>query len=187
MTIGQMVYQFLTKLDWFSTLFPRVPVPIEKQIEKKLAEFSRTNNVNFHKLHQQTTSAAPARAMGSSGGSGNGVGSGGSGNYSGRAGGSYLERDRDREPYDRRRTDDREFHARERESRYNFLRDDRRDGRYERSRSRDREYRGDREKHKKKHKNRDRSRSRERREREYVRERSVERYKEHRDYDRRYR
>lgn len=27
---------FLTKLDWYSTLFPRIPVPIEKQIEQHL-------------------------------------------------------------------------------------------------------------------------------------------------------
>lgn len=47
MTIGQMVRQWLTKLDWFSTLFPRIPVPIQKQIESKLAQFARENNVSF--------------------------------------------------------------------------------------------------------------------------------------------
>lgn len=36
MTIGQMCRHMLTKLDWFSTLFPRVPVPIQKDIESKL-------------------------------------------------------------------------------------------------------------------------------------------------------
>ena len=35
--MGQVVYQYLTKLDWYSTLFPRIPVPIQKQIEKKKA------------------------------------------------------------------------------------------------------------------------------------------------------
>jgi pre-mRNA-splicing factor 38B len=35
-TIGQMSRHMLTKLDWFSTLFPRVPVPIQKDIESKL-------------------------------------------------------------------------------------------------------------------------------------------------------
>ncbi|XP_055624021.1 pre-mRNA-splicing factor 38B isoform X1 [Toxorhynchites rutilus septentrionalis] len=47
MTIGQMVRQYLTKLDWFSTLFPRIPVPIQKQIESKLEQFARENNVSF--------------------------------------------------------------------------------------------------------------------------------------------
>jgi len=29
MTIGQMVKLFMTKIDWYSTLFPRIPVPIQ--------------------------------------------------------------------------------------------------------------------------------------------------------------
>ncbi|VDK41602.1 unnamed protein product [Dibothriocephalus latus] len=36
MTIGAMLEQWLTKLDWFSTLFPRIPVPVQKKIEEKL-------------------------------------------------------------------------------------------------------------------------------------------------------
>jgi len=36
MTIGEVATHFLTKLDWYSTLFPRIPVPIEKQIEQNL-------------------------------------------------------------------------------------------------------------------------------------------------------
>ncbi|XP_065093099.1 pre-mRNA-splicing factor 38B-like isoform X1 [Ochlerotatus camptorhynchus] len=47
MTIGQMIRQWLTKLDWFSTLFPRIPVPIQKQNESKLEQFARENNVTF--------------------------------------------------------------------------------------------------------------------------------------------
>lgn len=39
-TIGQMVVQFLTKLDWCGTLFPRIPVPIQKQIQSKLEEYA---------------------------------------------------------------------------------------------------------------------------------------------------
>lgn len=46
-TIGHMLYQWLTKLDWFSTLFPRIPVPIQKQIERKLNDYSREYNINF--------------------------------------------------------------------------------------------------------------------------------------------
>ena len=36
MTIGEMLHQWLTKLEWYSTLFPRIPVPIQKQIDEKL-------------------------------------------------------------------------------------------------------------------------------------------------------
>ncbi|XP_055382341.1 pre-mRNA-splicing factor 38B [Condylostylus longicornis] len=50
MTIGQMVYQFLTKLDWYSTLFPRIPVPIQKQIETSVEKYCRGNNVSLHIL-----------------------------------------------------------------------------------------------------------------------------------------
>lgn len=49
-SMGQMVYQFLTKLDWFSTLFPRIPVPIQKQIEKKIEQYCRENTVTVHQL-----------------------------------------------------------------------------------------------------------------------------------------
>lgn len=38
MTIGEMARYFLTKLDWFSTLFPRIPIPIQKEIEEKLRQ-----------------------------------------------------------------------------------------------------------------------------------------------------
>lgn len=47
MTIGQMLHYWLTKLDWFSTLFPRIPVPIQKQIETKINNYCRQHNVNF--------------------------------------------------------------------------------------------------------------------------------------------
>ena len=36
MTIGQMVRSFLLKPDWYGTLFPRIPVPIFKEIEVSL-------------------------------------------------------------------------------------------------------------------------------------------------------
>jgi len=36
MTIGELSTHFLTKLEWYSTLFPRIPVPIQKQIEQNL-------------------------------------------------------------------------------------------------------------------------------------------------------
>jgi len=36
MTIGEVAMHFLSKLEWYSTLFPRIPVPIQKQIEQNL-------------------------------------------------------------------------------------------------------------------------------------------------------
>ncbi|XP_063906265.1 pre-mRNA-splicing factor 38B-like [Zophobas morio] len=38
MTIGTMLRQWLVKLEWFSTLFPRIPVPIQQKIQKHLEE-----------------------------------------------------------------------------------------------------------------------------------------------------
>ena len=37
-TIGQMVRQWLVKLEWYSTLFPRIPVPVQKSIMEKMKE-----------------------------------------------------------------------------------------------------------------------------------------------------
>ncbi|KAH8421108.1 hypothetical protein KR222_001020, partial [Zaprionus bogoriensis] len=50
LTMGQMVYQFMTKLDWFSTLFPRIPVPIQKQIEKKIEQYCREQGITVNQL-----------------------------------------------------------------------------------------------------------------------------------------
>lgn len=58
MRIGQMLHQWLTKLEWFSTLFPRIPVPIQKQIEAKINNYCHQNNVNF--ASQNVSQAAPA-------------------------------------------------------------------------------------------------------------------------------
>ncbi|XP_075227264.1 pre-mRNA-splicing factor 38B isoform X2 [Lycorma delicatula] len=38
MTIGNILKNFLCKLEWFSTLFPRIPVPIQQKLEKKMNE-----------------------------------------------------------------------------------------------------------------------------------------------------
>lgn len=35
MTIGQMLKQMLIKLDWYGTLFPRLPFNVQKEIESK--------------------------------------------------------------------------------------------------------------------------------------------------------
>lgn len=56
MKIGNMLHQWLTKLEWFSTMFPRIPVPIQKQIESKVNNYCQQNNVNFA---NPTAHAAP--------------------------------------------------------------------------------------------------------------------------------
>lgn len=38
MKIGLMLRQWLVKLEWFSTLFPRIPVPIQQKINSFLQE-----------------------------------------------------------------------------------------------------------------------------------------------------
>lgn len=38
-TIGEMCRMMLTSLDWFGTLLPRLPVLIQKDINKKLEAF----------------------------------------------------------------------------------------------------------------------------------------------------
>ncbi|GJQ74859.1 hypothetical protein Trydic_g21695 [Trypoxylus dichotomus] len=38
MRIGMMLRQWLVKLEWFSTLFPRIPVPIQQKIQKHLED-----------------------------------------------------------------------------------------------------------------------------------------------------
>ena len=36
-TIGVIVRHMVSKLDWHATLFPRIPVPVQKDMEKRLA------------------------------------------------------------------------------------------------------------------------------------------------------
>lgn len=51
MKLGEILKQFLTKLEWFSTLFPRIPVPIQKDLEHRLGE----------RFPQQTANARNAK------------------------------------------------------------------------------------------------------------------------------
>lgn len=97
-TIGQMLHQFLVKLDWFSTLFPRIPVPIQKQIEKKLQDFSQQNNVNLQarfahaEREQNAANHAAAAAAAAAAASHHSVGGGGGGKAGGSGGrGDYYD------------------------------------------------------------------------------------------------
>lgn len=38
MTIGQMLRQWLIRLEWFDTLFPRIPIPIQNEIMAALRD-----------------------------------------------------------------------------------------------------------------------------------------------------
>nr|XP_022325990.1 pre-mRNA-splicing factor 38B-like isoform X1 [Crassostrea virginica]XP_022325991.1 pre-mRNA-splicing factor 38B-like isoform X1 [Crassostrea virginica] len=38
MTMGEVLRQWMVKLEWYSTLFPRIPVPIQKDLMQKLKE-----------------------------------------------------------------------------------------------------------------------------------------------------
>eukprot|EP00112_Aurelia_sp_Birch-Aquarium-sp1_P005260 Seg1597.5 transcript_id=Seg1597.5/GoldUCD/mRNA.D3Y31 product="Pre-mRNA-splicing factor 38B" protein_id=Seg1597.5/GoldUCD/D3Y31 len=40
MTIGQLIRSFILKLEWYGTLFPRIPVPVEKDIRARLTEIN---------------------------------------------------------------------------------------------------------------------------------------------------
>ncbi|KAG4066812.1 hypothetical protein HA402_012879 [Bradysia odoriphaga] len=161
MTIGQMIHQWLVKLDWFSTLFPRIPVPIQKQIEKRLDEYSRKNNVNLQ-----------ARYMNVERETGGGAGS--SGHMGKRDGREQFDRSRvapNRNEY----RDDRRFRSRSKERTTGDSRDRRGDGH--------RDHRND------YHRNRDRSRERGGRDKDYYRdgEGSSDQYSSssrHRDRDR---
>ena len=58
--------QLMTKLDWFGTLFPRIPVPVEKKIHEKLQEWRRTRAAEAAQevanAVAQSTSTASANA-----------------------------------------------------------------------------------------------------------------------------
>ena len=62
LTVGQMCRQFMVKLDWFSTLFPRIPVPIQKEIEKKLADYDRKHGIVSQPAQAQRYVAPPAES-----------------------------------------------------------------------------------------------------------------------------
>lgn len=53
MTMGEMLRHFLSKLEWFSTLFPRIPVPIQKDLESKLTEWREKNKTTIDAPQQQ--------------------------------------------------------------------------------------------------------------------------------------
>ena len=80
MLIGEMIKQWLTKLEWYSTLFPRIPVPVQKDIDQKMRELNaskqpppppvaaskgpqhiRDEDLNFGEAEKYASSAAGRR------------------------------------------------------------------------------------------------------------------------------
>ncbi|CAF4997917.1 unnamed protein product, partial [Rotaria sp. Silwood1] len=47
MSIGQMLRQWLTQIEWFDTLFPRIPVPAQKEIMEKLHKHGPYKQNNY--------------------------------------------------------------------------------------------------------------------------------------------
>ena len=41
MTIGELCRYMISKMDWYSTLFPRMPIPVQKELERQLQEYDR--------------------------------------------------------------------------------------------------------------------------------------------------
>ena len=39
MSIGELSRQWLVKIEWYSTLFPRIPVPVQKTIQMNLKNY----------------------------------------------------------------------------------------------------------------------------------------------------
>ncbi|XP_069562301.1 pre-mRNA-splicing factor 38B [Brachyistius frenatus] len=58
MTIGEMLRSYLTKLEWFSTLFPRIPVPVQKVIDQQIK--ARPRKVAPKETQEEEEAAAAA-------------------------------------------------------------------------------------------------------------------------------
>ncbi|XP_046648393.1 pre-mRNA-splicing factor 38B-like [Daphnia pulicaria] len=144
MTIGTMVRQLLTKLDWYDSLFPRIPVPIQINIDRELAK-------SFPPVQQQRVAQQPELPA-----------------ATGRDQRDWRREERpSRSPPPRRDNVRSRSRSRERERIRDRSRERDRDSRYRSSRDRDRERRdrdrgSDRDSKKQKSSSRHRSRSRDR-------------------------
>ncbi|XP_012887304.1 PREDICTED: pre-mRNA-splicing factor 38B [Dipodomys ordii] len=184
MTIGEMLRSFLTKLEWFSTLFPRIPVPVQKNIDQQIKTRPRKikkdgkegaeeidRHVERRRSRSPRRSLSPRRSPRRSRSRSHHREGHGSSSFD-----RELEREKERQRLER------EAKEREKERRRSRSIDrglDRRHSRSRerhRSRSRSRDRKGDR-------RDRDREREKEnergrRRDREYDKERGIDREKE---------
>lgn len=60
MTVGEMLRSFLTKLEWFSTLFPRIPVPVQKAIDHHMKSRPRKPQQKDEQEEEEEVAAAVA-------------------------------------------------------------------------------------------------------------------------------
>lgn len=155
-TIGEMVKQFLTKLEWFDTRFPRIPVPVQKEISDYFEQMDKYA-IGYEDVEQAEKNARKEEKK------------------------EKRSRDRDRDRDDIPRRPDKDRHHDRRRSRSK----DRRRSRSPKGDKRKRDYHGssrddrrsdDRHKHKSKSRDHDRDHDRERdRERERDRDRDRDR------------
>ena len=47
-TIGAMCRMMLSKMEWFGTMFPRMPVTVQKELKEKLDEISAIERYKSH-------------------------------------------------------------------------------------------------------------------------------------------
>ena len=47
-SIGEMCRMLLTRQDWFGTMFPRLPVNVQKILEEKLKELKKQKRYSAH-------------------------------------------------------------------------------------------------------------------------------------------
>ncbi|XP_068232802.1 pre-mRNA-splicing factor 38B-like isoform X2 [Palaemon carinicauda] len=177
-TVGQMVRHMLSKLDWYSTLFPRIPVPIQKDLEKKLADRLASKPQN-----------PPVGAYAAQG-KGDRYGTGGGGEeQTSRVDREYAPRDHEHDK-DRQKNRDRDYErdrGREKEKSYDKERDREPERKREKSRERSRDFprerNGDYDRHRDRHRERDRDYDRHRnRDKERRRSKSRSRERKHRHH-----
>ncbi|GIX82886.1 hypothetical protein CEXT_52511 [Caerostris extrusa] len=63
MTIGEMLCHFLSKLEWFSTLFPRIPVPVQKDLERKLSNRRANAKTSIAIVPEESEPAEPKQSV----------------------------------------------------------------------------------------------------------------------------
>ncbi|XP_057326545.1 pre-mRNA-splicing factor 38B-like isoform X1 [Microplitis mediator] len=190
MKMGEILKQFLTKLEWFSTLFPRIPVPIQKELEQRLSERFPQQTINAR-------NAKPPITLNNHGKYSSGTGRKDNGSSAARSqqprhisdsdvqwgeAESRTSQWRARSDEDRRDSRDR-YRDRERERKRSRERDrsrdrDRGSSRVEETRKRDRHSRKQSRERSRERSKRHRSRSRERSTRDRSREHYRDRYRE---------
>jgi len=141
MTIGSMTRTCLTKLEWFSTLFPRIPVPIQKEIDEGLQAYEKESRMDGSRQHDNYDDFKSNERAASK-----------------QREDRHMSREKSRESSRRRESRPRSP-ERQRSHRRSTSRDRHKSSRARRSRSRDRDRRDDRDR---RERDRKRSRSRER-------------------------